>query len=416
MKICVLGAGVVGVSTAFALARAGHEVHVIDQAETAGTGVSAANGAQLSYSHVDPFASPATLKQLPAYLSGFDPAVRLGLSLSSSYVSWGLKFIKECSTARSKANRLARADLALRSQRGFAVFEDECGEGLLKPTGRGKIVLTNSQASLRQMEMSALEKQALGIKTEVLSKDACIAFEPALKDWQGEWAGGLYAPQDHALDPLQYCRVLTSTAAKKYGAVFHFGETVKSLSLSGDVITGVETDKAVHDCGVAVICLGGKASTLLADLGLSAPLYPVQGYSLTLPAKAGAPKASITDQKHKVVFANLGDRLRVAGFMDTNQNSRKARKRSEQLLALAQRLWPDVADYQADPHYWTQYRPMVPSGVPVIEESRVSGLYLNIGHGALGYTFAAGSAMVIAEQIAAKTKQQPTDTKRKNYG
>lgn len=416
MKICVLGAGVIGVSTAFALARAGHEVHVIEQADKAATGASAANGAQLSYSHVDPFASPATFKQLPAYLSGFDPAVRLGFSLRPSYISWGLKFIQECGSQRSKANMVTRVNLALQSHRGLSIFEKECGENLPKPTGRGKIVLVDTSAKLRQMEMAALEKLALGIKTEVLSKEACIAFEPALQTWQAEWVGGVCAPQDTAMDPVKYCNALASVATKKYGAAFHYGETIKALDIAGNSITGIATDKGHHSCDMAVLCLGAKANTLLKDLGLSVPIYPVQGYSLTLPSKAGAPQASITDYKHKVVFANLGDTIRVAGFMDTNQNPRKAGKRSEQLLKLAQRLWPEIADYDADPHFWTQYRPMVPSGVPTIEESRISGLYLNIGHGSLGYTFAAGSAMVIADQIAAISGHQPMDTKRKKYG
>lgn len=415
MKICVLGAGVIGVSAAFALARDGHNVHVIDRAERTATGTSAANGAQVSYSHVDPFASPATLRQLPAYLSGLDPAVRLGLSLKPDYLGWGLRFIRECGKSRSKDNLLRRAELAHLSRRSLDDFAADCGSRFPAATGIGKIVLAGSKSHLERMEMSALEKTPLGVKSNALARQECLTLEPALKDWQGNWAGGLHAPGDNALDPIKYCDALKETAETRYGAKFHFGETIQSVKISDGTVKAVQTDKAIHTSDRIVVCLGVQANDILREMGLAAPIYPVQGYSLTLPATETAPKISLTDLNHKIVFANLGKTIRIAGFMDTNQRPSKAAARGQQLLDIARRLWPSIADYDANPHHWTHFRPMVPSGVPIIRESKISGLYLNIGHGSLGYTFAAGSAMIIAGLIAQDDGLSQPHIERKKF-
>lgn len=415
MKICVLGAGVIGVSAAFALGRAGHEVHVIDQAERAASGASAANGAQLSYSYVDPFASPSTLRQLPAYMSGLDPAVRLGFSLSPAYLSWGLKFLRECRSVRMAVNMQTRLALARKSQAAFQLFADTCDSALLMPTGQGKLVLAETPKKLEAMGISAKEKRALGMKLEVLSKDQALARDPALQNWRGTWAGGLFAQEDYALDPLQYCQVVSSASKTHYGVTFHFGEVIKSIQMGVNGVKSVETNRALHNCERIVICLGSNANDLLAGLGLKQPIYPVQGYSLTLPALPGAPKTSLTDLKHKIVFANLGDRMRIGGFMDVNQSPSKAEQRNTYLLSLARELWPGIADYDADPQFWTQYRPMTPSGVPIIRESKIPGIFLNVGHGALGYTFAAGSAMMIADLIGPETRSHLQENERTSH-
>ncbi len=415
MKIGVIGAGVVGVSTAYALASAGHEVHVFDEGETVATGASQANGAQLSYSYVDPFAGPATLRKLPAYLCGLDPAIRFGISLNPSYLSWGLKFLGECRSSRAHTNMLARAALASKSRVALETFMQGCENGALRSTGEGKIVLAGTKDDLQQMERGAKQKEALGIHVSALSKEDCLAKEPALRDWRGEWAGGIYAPADQALDPVQYCEALKAACEQKFGVQFHFGERLRGIQISADHISGISTEGGQHGFDRVVLCLGSKVNEILRPLGLSVPIYPIQGYSLTLPFGSIVPQASLTDLKNKVVFANLGDKLRIAGFMDANQNPKRARARSGQILEIARKMWPSVATYDADPNFWTQYRPMTPSGVPIIGESKIRGLYLNVGHGALGYTFAAGSGVEIAEKIGPLTGKCGPQVKRKKH-
>lgn len=415
MKICVLGAGVVGVSTAFALSRAGHEVHVIERGADVASGASAANGAQLSYSYVDPFASPSTLRKLPSYLLGADPAVRLGFSAAPSYLRWGLAFLKHCSAARTKENLKSRIELSARSQLAQRCFARECDNRLLSPTGRGKIVLAKTKTQLQKMELAALEKRAGGIAVSALSRDACIEIEPALASWTGEWAGGLYAKQDQALDPQKYCRVLRAYSEQHYNAKYHFNEKIASLDVVNGKVRGVRTQAALHACDKVVVCLGPQANSVLSPLGLQVPIYSIQGYSLTFPANSNANVASITDLEHKIVFANLGKTIRIAGFMDTHQSESKSHRRCKQLHALAQRLWPEIADYEADPNYWTQCRPMVPSGVPIVKQSGIDGLYLNVGHGSLGYTFAAGSAMAIADLLDGEHRHAKHRIERISY-
>lgn len=399
MKVCVLGAGVIGVSTAFALGRSGHEVHVIDRAADVASGTSRSNGAQLSFSYVDPFAGPAALRQLPAYLLGLDPAVRLGASFKPSYLSWGLGFLRNCTAKRAALNTEALASLAKQSEAAMALFMEDCPKESLKPTGQGKIILASNAAQLANMRSSVKAKAEMGIALEVLSTEDCKDKEPALETWHGALAGGLYAAGDMALDTLMYCRALKSVCESRFGTSFHMNESVMSVSANGEAVEGVQTDQGFHACEAVISCLGGQTNALVKSLGLSVPIYPMQGYSVTLPAQSGAPRVSITDAQNKIVFANLGDRVRIAGFMDANQSPHRADKRGRELLETARTLWPSIAKYNEEPHYWTGFRPMTPSGVPVIEETKLRGLYLNTGHGALGYTFAAGSGVRIAELI-----------------
>jgi len=399
MKICVLGAGVVGVSTAYALARLGHDVSVIDKGMDVASGASHANGAQLSYSYIDPFAGPQALRKLPSYLLALDPGVKLGLSLSPSYLRWGLGFIRNCSSAAAQKNLMVRWKLAQASQAALSVFESELSKDAIKRTGHGKLILAYSNKDISNMAKALRTKIDMGLSLSILSKAECLDREPALAGWSEDFMGGLYSDADTTLDPLVYCNALKSQAIHELGVRFFWDETITAIEQKGGQVSGVHTDVSQHECDHVVVCLGAEANTILKPLGISAPIYPMQGYSVTLPARSSKLTTSLTDPKHKIVFAGLGDKVRIAGFMDANQSSESASKRAHQFLSTASRLWPTLADYDAEPHSWTHFRPMMPSGVPIVGQSKIEGLSLNIGHGSLGYTFAAGSAMKIAEEI-----------------
>lgn len=398
MKICVLGAGVIGVSTAYALARLGHDIVVIDKGSEAASGASHANGAQLSYSYVEPFAGPETLKKLPGYLISCDPAVRLGLSLKPAYLKWGLGFLRNCNRAAAQRNFQARIAMSEASIEALNGFEQDL-PGAMKRTGHGKIVIAHTARQGEAMQASktheSLKKQGL----RYISAEECLNVEPALSSLTNPIFGGLYSPNDNALDPITYCKALSRACQDSYNVEFKFNETILKIAQNADSGFRVITNMQRHICDRLVVCLGNDLNPILKPLGVNVPVYPMQGYSLTLPVCEESPSVSITDLKNKIVFANLGTHMRIAGFLDANQNSKKTQDRIDQLLNVAKAQWPNAADYKGPIKRWTHFRPMTPSGVPVVSESQVSGLYLNAGHGSLGYTFAPGSAMKIAGAI-----------------
>jgi len=389
MKICVLGAGVVGVSTAFALSRVGHEVIVLERADRVASGASQANGAQLSWSFTDPLASPDTLKKLPKFLFGLDPAMRIRPSLNPPFLGWGSAFLKNCSSKSFVIGREARDQLAKESEIAIQSFERDLPSGALKRTGRGKIVLAQTKSQATEMRQSS----------SYCSAHECIEHEPALKSWRGKNLGGLFSPKDEALDTVKFCSSLMNAAQNSFDVEFRFNENVQSVALADNRVQSVITDSGTVNCDAVIVCLGNHVNTFIKPLGLSIPMCSVRGYSVTLPATNIAPKVSLTDLKNKIVFANLGQKIRIAGFADINTSSDVMDKRVKLLIDLAKQNWPDIANYQADPAAWTGSRPMTPSGIPVIGETEIAGLYLNAGHGSLGYTFAAGSAARITNEI-----------------
>ena len=397
-KICVLGAGVIGVSTAYALARIGHKVTVIDRNETVAQGASRANGAQLSYSYVDPFGSPAMLRALPKYLFGLDPAIQLRLRLNSHYLGWGISFIKNCRPAKVSENLQARAQLALDSASAFKSFFEKSDPSPATGKARGKLVLLSSKSDYEKAVKTSENYLALGVERMVLTRNECLDLEPALKNLTEAFAGGIFAPSDFALDPLIYCRLLEKEC-RKLGVEFLFGTDIQSITHLNGTVRSVVTDNQAIDCDAAIICLGNGARDLAKACGIHLPIYPIQGYSMTLPCAENAPHLSVTSMSRKLVYANLGQTMRVAGFMDANQSTSKIPVRQSELLETARAHWPGIADFNSAPNFWTHYRPMTPSSVPIIGESKIKNLFLNVGHGALGYTFAAGSAMRIAGMI-----------------
>lgn len=399
MKICVLGAGVIGVSTAYALARLGHEIIVIDKGKDVASGASHGNGAQLSYSYIDPFSGPSVLKKLPGYLFGTDPAIQLGLSVKLDYLRWGLSFLRNCSHVNFKNNQKSRLTLAHLSHEAMNAYERDLPSGSLTRTGTGKIVLAQTEAENVLMASRNGSDEALERNQKYLSAQECLEVEPGLKGWKGEFFGGTYSANDNALDPITYCKVLQKVCKNSFKVKFYFDQDIQRIDQASNSEFKIETDIETHICNKVIVCLGNDPNTLLKPLGLKVPIYPMQGYSLTLPVSDQSPKTSVTDIKNKTVFANLGDKMRIAGFLDANLRPEKSKARGKQLLDLARQQWPTAADYEGPIVHWTHYRPMTPSGVPIIGETKISGLYLNAGHGSLGYTFAAGSAMQIADKI-----------------
>ena len=403
MKVLVMGAGVVGVSTAYALGRLGHQVMVIEKASEVASGASHANGAQLSYSYVDPFASPDILSALPKYIVGLDSAIKLGFSAKRSYYQWGIQFLKNCKRSNWRSNLETMLKLAKQSQKAFSSLQNETATGKLLASSQGKIVLATSHDELAKFRAVAEIKQEYGFPVKILERADIIRIEPALQYWTKNFIGGAYAAQDLSLDPRIYCEVLKEASENNYSVKYSFNQNIIDLNVENKQVVSVQTETDTFECDVAINCLGNNANDILKKINATHSIYPQRGYSVTLPTGEIALKTSVTDPASKVVFTNIGNEIRIAGFLDVNQTNKKIDQRVLELFSRAKELWPAVADFTEIKKPWSGERPATPSGVPIIGASQLKGLYNNIGHGYLGYTLAAGSA----EQIASLfTKQK----------
>ncbi|PHR59939.1 MAG: hypothetical protein COA43_08205 [Robiginitomaculum sp.] len=413
MKIVVLGAGVIGVTTAYALGRLGHEVHVIDKADAVAAGASHANGAQISYSYADPFANPETFKKIPKYMLGRDKGIGLHFTKNLGYYMWGLRFLSNCTATKSANNLQLMLELARYSKAAMAKLATEIPCTSIQAVNAGKIILARTPNELIQLSKSASLKRSYGFDIETLDKNQCMEHEPMLASWRGEFCGGLFAPGDKVLDPLAFCMKMQTYSENKFGVKFHFNHNIVKLERNGGKITAVQTDKDMFSCDSAIVCLGAGVNKVLKTIGKRHPVYAMRGYSLTLPKGEHTPNISITDPLSKIVFTNLGDKIRIAGFLDANLPEKKIGSRGLALFETAKKLWPDAANYAVNDavnddsgnHVWTGLRPMTPSGIPIVGASALKGLYYNIGHGSLGLTLAAGSAEKIAQIVGENAAQ-----------
>ncbi|MBT0670451.1 FAD-dependent oxidoreductase [Novosphingobium profundi] len=397
--VLVLGAGVIGVTTAYALARKGLSVVLVDQADGPGQGTSFANGAQLSYAYTDALAQPGLLKRIPALVAGMDPAFRVRLSPDPAFLRWGLAFLRNCSQARFRANTLATLELALESQAAMAELRNRHPFDFGHATP-GKLHVFRDVASLDHARAVAVIKQRTGIEQHLLTPGQAIDREPALAG-TGAFAGALWTPGEEVGDPYRFCLALLDILERDYAVRAQFGFPVARLQADGEYAHALRSDGEVISGRCAVVCLGADAARFLTPLGLRVPIRPMKGYSFTAPVGAQAPSISVTDTARKIVFCRLGGTLRVAGLAELGRSDRVVEPgRLRTLVDGARAALPAAADYAAAGDGWAGLRPMTPDSRPIIRQVR-QRLFLNVGHGMLGWTFAAGAAQRIATLVAA---------------
>lgn len=389
--VAVVGAGVVGLATAWALARRGARLLLLDRADGPGLGTSHANGAQLSYAYTDAMAGPALWRQLPAMLSGRDPAFRTRLSADTHFLGWGLRLLRNATAARQHRNTLDTLALALESKAAMAALLTRHPIDFQHRVA-GKLHVYADATARPKAEAVMAAKRPFGVHQQWLSPAEAIAVEPALAGARG-MAGAVYSPEEAAGDPWRLCTALLAVLQADYGVQARFNAMLHGLRregmhwrLSADGPHG--DDLRVRQ---VVLCTGIDSHALLRRLGLRSPLMAVKGYSFTAPCGALPPQASITDTARKLVFCRLGDRIRVAGLVDLNDwDPSPDPARLQQLIALARASLPEAADYDRIAHRWAGLRPATPDSRPVIRRAG-DGLVLNIGHGMLGWTLAMGS-------------------------
>jgi D-amino-acid dehydrogenase len=410
MHICVLGAGIIGVTSAYRLLQDGHDVTLIDAHAQAGEGTSLGNGAQLSYSYVAPLADPSVWRKWPYYLFSSDSPLTLRPKADPDQWSWLIKFLGACNAPRVEQTTIELLRLAFLSRSELHQLSRDVPFNYSHRTA-GKLVMFTDPAGLESARKQVAFQAAHGCEQEVITAQQCIDIEPALAASDRQWAGGVYTPSEEAGDCARFCRELVKHMEEQPGFRFLHSTRISQLHVANGAMTAVATSQGDISADAFVLALGSESAALAKQAGFSLSLYPLKGYSITVPlnnerTQAAAPLVSITDLSRKIVYARLDNRLRVAGRVEILGLDRSIpQKAIDELKQGVRELFPQCADIADDAQLspWAGFRPSTPSGVPVIGPSPVRNLYLNIGQGSLGWTLACGSAAILAAHMNKQT-------------
>jgi D-amino-acid dehydrogenase len=403
VRVVVLGAGLVGVASAWYLAEAGHEVTVIDRQPEAALETSFANGGQISTSHAEPWANPAAPLKILKWLGREDSPLLWRLRADPAQWAWGLRFLGQCSAAHTRANIVAILALALDSRtrlgalrRELELHYDELERGILH-------IYTDAREFAAAIPQAALMRE-FGCERAVKSGAECVAIEPALAGSALPIIGGTYTAGDESGDARQFAQRLAERCAGR-GVAFRYGCAVDRLETAGGRIAGVHLAGGERVAADAyVVALGSYSSLLLRPLGIGIPVYPAKGYSITVPLAPTsiAPSVSLTDDGAKLVFSRLGSRLRVAGTAEfTGYDTSINAVRCQAIVSRTHVLFPQLGEAAAI-EFWAGLRPATPGNVPLVGRTRIDNLFVNTGHGTLGWTMACGTGALLADIVSGR--------------
>ena len=407
MKVIVLGAGVVGVASAWFLNRAGHEVTVVERQREAGLETSFANGGQISVSHAEPWANPAVPAQILKWLGREDAPLLFRLRADSAQWQWGMRFLLECLPSRTRRNMVGILRLALYSRALLKALRAETGIHY-DHSERGILHFYTDHAQFEAALEAAKLMSEFGCERLPKSPQEMVAIEPALAHALPQLVGGDYTPADESGDACMFTQQLTALCAAR-GVNFLYDATIAQLSHHGDRIENVHIRHAAEGAktlaaGAYIVALGSYSPLLMRPLGLRLSIYPVKGYSVTIPItnSAATPHVSLTDDEHKLVFSRLGERLRVAGTAEFNGYDISVNQlRCDAILHRVAELFPQAGDFGSALR-WAGLRPATPSNLPYVSRTPYRNLYLNSGHGTLGWTMACGSGRVLADLVSGR--------------
>lgn len=409
MKIIVLGSGVIGTASAYYLAQAGHEVTVVDRQPGAGLETSFANAGEVSPGYSAPWAAPGIpLKAMKWVLMRHSPLV-IRPGIDPAMWRWVFQMLMNCTSARYEVNkgrmvRLAEYSrdclIALRAATG--INYDERMQGTLQ------LFRTQQQLDAAAQDIAVLERY--GVPYELLDPAGCIGVEPALAHVRGKFVGALRLPNDETGDCFKFTQQLASLA-EQAGVKFRYGVAIEGLESDGKKITSIRSAQGHLKADGYVLALGSYSPILLRGLGIRIPVYPIKGYSITVPIadSAYAPESTVMDETYKVAITRLGDRIRVGGTAEIagyDLTLRSARR--ETLEHSVVDLFPRGGDV-ARAEFWTGLRPMTPDGTPVVGPTPYRNLFLNTGHGTLGWTMACGSGRLLADLVSGKCPEIDTE-------
>ncbi|PDT45283.1 D-amino acid dehydrogenase small subunit [Sinorhizobium fredii] len=401
MKVIVLGAGIVGVTTAYQLAKTGHEVTVVDRQPGPALETSFANAGEVSFGYCSPWAAPGIpMKALKRLFMHHAPLI-LRPKVDAAMISWLVRMLSNCTSKRYAINKRRMLRLADYSRVSLAALREKTGiaydEGM-----QGTLQLFRTEA---QLDASAKDVKALaadGIPYKVLDRDGCIRVEPALKHVREKIVGGLLTPKDETGDCFKFATALAAKA-EALGVRFVWNTEIKGLDVEGGRVRGVVAAGEKLAADAVVVALGSYSPLLVRPFGIRLPVYPVKGYSLTIPITdaSRAPASTVMDETYKIAITRLGDRIRVGGMAEisgyTNELG-EARRRTLEHSVMD--LFPGGDASKGS--FWSGLRPMTPDGTPVIGPTKIAGLFLNTGHGTLGWTMSSGSARVIADLVSGR--------------
>lgn len=405
MKVVVLGSGVIGTTTAYQLALQGHEVTVIDRQPAAAMETSFANAGEISPGYSAPWAAPGIpVKALKWMFMEHAPLI-IQPKMDAEKLRWMTQMLGNCTTRAYQVNKARMVRLAeysrdcltsLRAETGLAF--DERQQGTLQ------LFRTQKQVDGAAKDIEVLREG--GVPFEVLDVNGCVAAEPGLAKARHKIAGGLRLPKDETGDCFKFTQGLAAKAAN-LGVVFRHGVTINSLISEGGRITGVATSEGLFTADAFVLALGSYSPRLVKSLGIRLPVYPVKGYSITVPVtdETLAPVSTVMDETHKIAITRLGDRIRVGGMAElAGFDLSLSEKRKRTLVHSVEDLFGGAGD-QSQASFWCGLRPMTPDGTPIVGRSPIANLFLNTGHGTLGWTMAAGSARVLSDIMSGRATE-----------
>jgi D-amino-acid dehydrogenase len=403
MKIAVLGSGVIGVTSAYYLAKAGHDVTVIDRQPAPALETSFANAGEISPGYASPWAAPGVPMKALKWLFMEHAPLILRLKLDSEMLSWLFSLLRNCTSARYAVNKARMVRLAEFSRDRLIELRQQTGIEY-EQRMRGTLQVFKTQ---KQLEGVAKDIEVLStgnVPFEVMSSERCVAVEPGLQTMAGTIVGGLYLPNDETGDCFKFTTRLAQMAAV-LGVRFQFETQVTQLRTDARQISAAMTTRGDVFADAFVLACGSYSARLARPLGLELPVYPVKGYSITVPIQneASAPQSTLMDETYKVAITRLGGRIRVGGMAEVSGfNNTLEPKRRATLEHSLESLFPGAGNL-AEATFWSGLRPMTPDGTPIIGATSFSNLYLNTGHGTLGWTMACGSGQVLADLVSGKS-------------
>jgi len=405
MTTVVLGAGAVGMATAWYLRKAGHDVTVVERQAEAGMETSWGNGGVIHASEVEPWSQPGMPLKILKWLGKENAPLLLRYGAIPHMWRWGLEFARNCTPERFKVNSKSNLDLALLSLRSLQEIGTETGIRYDRAT-RGVLKIYRSADSLDAAERTTRELAEHGLLYERISRDRCVALEPALEITAPTLAGALYFERDEVGDCNKFTQGLAASCGER-GVTLRFGETVRSIETAGGKVTAVVTDKGRIAADTVVVAMGSFTAPLLAKVGVRVPIYPVKGISITF-GRGGwnaAPGMPVIDDSKLFGLVPIGDRMRISGSAEiAGFDTIPARSRAQAIVDNASYTFPDIKQHLdlATARIWAGLRPVTPAGTPIIGRTAVQGLWVNAGHGHLGWTLACGSGRVAADLIAGR--------------
>ena len=402
MKVLILGSGVIGVTAAYYLAQQGHEVEVVDRQPGPALETSYANAGEVSPGYSSPWAGPGVpIKAIKWLLMNFGPLV-IRPKVDLAMATWVLQMLGNCTAARYAINKQRMVPIAEYSRDCLKQLREDIGiEYDNRAQGTLQLFRTQAQVDHTGGDIEVLKQ--FGVPYEVLDPEGCIRAEPALANVRGKFMGGLRLPGDETGDCSMFTERLAEHA-RKLGVTFRFDTAINGIATQAGRIAGVDTSAGLLKADIYVAALGSYTPLIVKPLGLNVPVFPIKGYSITVPITdaTGAPESTVMDETYKVAITRLGERIRVGGTAEISGYDLALREsRRATLVHSVTDLFPKGGDV-SKATFWCGLRPMTPDGPPIIGKTRYDNLYLSTGHGTLGWTMACGSGRVLADAISGR--------------